>query len=174
MPLGADQKPASQNLEQQNKLKLNAGCPIWLEIWYQVSYRSRQQADFRQRGGLSFAFSVTLYRIVASRAVASEYDSPSERSAIYYDVQFPRLLAQPTPLSTSTSGFIVSQYQLLRPWDLNIVPCWLSHARQNACIPHESTFATILRESSQPEAIKLAQVCISIYELRIFCTVQIL
>ena len=32
MPLGADQKPASQNLEQQNKLKLNAGCPIWLEI----------------------------------------------------------------------------------------------------------------------------------------------
>ena len=34
MPLGADQKPAtaSQNLEQQNKLKLNAGCLIWLEI----------------------------------------------------------------------------------------------------------------------------------------------
>ena len=32
MPLGADQKPTSQNLEQQNKLKLNAGCPIWLEI----------------------------------------------------------------------------------------------------------------------------------------------
>ena len=28
MLLGADQKPASQNLEQQNKLKLNAGCPI--------------------------------------------------------------------------------------------------------------------------------------------------
>ena len=32
IPLGADQKPASQNLEQQNKLKLNAGCPIRLEI----------------------------------------------------------------------------------------------------------------------------------------------
>ena len=32
IPLGADQKPASQNLEQQNKLKLNAGCPIGLEI----------------------------------------------------------------------------------------------------------------------------------------------
>ena len=32
MPLGADQKPASLNIEQQNKLKLNAGCPIWLEI----------------------------------------------------------------------------------------------------------------------------------------------
>ena len=31
-PSVADQKPASQNLEQQNKLKLNAGCPIWLEI----------------------------------------------------------------------------------------------------------------------------------------------
>ena len=38
MPLGSDQKPASQNLEQQNKLKLNAGCLIWLEIWYQVSH----------------------------------------------------------------------------------------------------------------------------------------
>ena len=38
MPLGADQKPASLNIEQQNKLKLNAGCPIWLEIWYQVSH----------------------------------------------------------------------------------------------------------------------------------------
>ena len=32
MPLGADTKPASQKLEQQNKLKLNAGRPIWLEI----------------------------------------------------------------------------------------------------------------------------------------------
>ena len=31
MPLGADQKPASQNL-QQNNLKLNTGFPIWLEI----------------------------------------------------------------------------------------------------------------------------------------------
>ena len=30
IPLGADQKPASQNLD--NKLKLKAGCPIWLEI----------------------------------------------------------------------------------------------------------------------------------------------
>ena len=38
MPLGADTKPASQKLEQQNKLKLNAGRPIWLEIWYQVSH----------------------------------------------------------------------------------------------------------------------------------------
>ena len=32
LPLGADQKPTSQNLEQQNKLKLDAGRPIWLEI----------------------------------------------------------------------------------------------------------------------------------------------
>ena len=46
--------------------------------------RSRQQADFRQRGGLSFAFS-------ASLAVAFESNSPSERSAIYYDVQFASL-----------------------------------------------------------------------------------
>ena len=30
MPLGADQKPTSQNLEQQNKQK--PGCPIWLEF----------------------------------------------------------------------------------------------------------------------------------------------
>ena len=45
---------------------------------------SRQQADFRQRGGLSFAFS-------ASRAVAFESNSPSERSAIYYDAQFASL-----------------------------------------------------------------------------------
>ena len=39
MPLGADQKPVSQNLKQQNKLKQNSGCLIRLEIWYQVSHR---------------------------------------------------------------------------------------------------------------------------------------
>ena len=40
-----------------------------------------QLADFRERGGLSFEL----------RAVASESDSPSGRSAIYYDAQFPSL-----------------------------------------------------------------------------------
>ena len=32
MLLGADQKPTCQKSEQQNKQKLNAGCPVWLEI----------------------------------------------------------------------------------------------------------------------------------------------
>ena len=40
-----------------------------------------QLADFRERGGLSFEL----------RAVASESDSPSGRSAIYYDAQFASL-----------------------------------------------------------------------------------
>ena len=52
-----------------------------------------QLADFRERGGLSFEL----------RAVASESDSPSGRSAIYYDAQFPSLSVRTSRLRAHTS-----------------------------------------------------------------------